>query len=611
MAYSNDLIDAVRQAADIVTVVSSYISVERHGRNYLAICPFHDDKNPSMTINRDKQIYKCFACGAGGNVITFVKNYEKVSFPEAVRKVADLVGFSDPRLVEDAPKIHVDESKKKLFDCIAELNAYYQYGLSVPEGQVARDYLEKRNIDETQQKKYGIGYALNNGELTVRYLLSKGYSLKNIEDIGIVFARSENASDTNVGRVTFPLHDAYGHVVGFSARRLDSVHEKKYVVTRDGALFHKGDLLYNYHNVVSSARHDGYCYVLEGFMDVMALDRAGIPNAVAIMGTALTNEHIELLRKLRCELRLCLDGDEAGQKGMMKMGIQLSKANIPYRFVDYGNDLRDPDEILQQEGKEALKAKMENLLDPIDFQIAFYQRTEKLDTPEERKRVLMGFLPFVKSLPLGIERENYIVKLSKITKYEPDAIRALLAQETPKAETREGAVYRVDSDIDTDLLHPEKALLRRLMIAEKTILYYMLQEPQAVEFFKTKVKDFTIDVYEEVAMAILEYSDAHPGKVDTSGIIGLLESKESEDSGKAAEVVNSLAFEKNHVPFSMKLLSDCLDTIVEEKESIHKTKEVKQALSGDDLKSNAAALDAYAKSKGKNWPKKKKGGSSS
>lgn len=609
MAYSRELIDAVLQAADIVTVVSSYINVEKHGRSYKAICPFHNDTNPSLSISKEKQIYKCFVCNAGGNAISFVKNYTKSSYHDAVKTVADLVGFSDPRLHENAPVKKIDEKQQRLYDCINDLNAFYQYGLTVPEGETARKYLEGRNIDESQQKKYGIGYSLQDGEMTIRYLQNKGYSLKNLEDIGITFAKINGSSDSNAGRVTFPIHDANGQVVGFSARRLDAVHDKKYVNSKDGPIFHKGQILYNYHNVVQSARHDGYCYVLEGFMDVMALDRAGLPNAVALMGTAFTEEQAELLRRLRCELRLCLDGDAAGQNGMMKMSSILSKNGIPYRFVDYGGDKRDPDEILQQEGKEALKAKMETLIDPVDFQISYYQNTRKLETPEERKQVLLAFLPHVISLNEGIEREDYIVKLSKITKYEPDAIRNLIKQGLPKKEQMDGFAYREDMEIP--LIHPERRILQKMLLAERTILYYMLQNNEAVEFFRNYVKDFTDDIYEEVAMSILEYARLHPGKVDTSGIISLLQEKESKQGDEGADLVSQLAFEKNYVPFSMKQLEDCLKTITEEKAHISASRSTKMALTGNDMKKDAQLIAEFAKRKGQSWPNKKKGESSS
>jgi DNA primase len=328
--YDRDLIDKILASADIVTIISAYIPVTKKGRSYVALCPFHDDKNPSLNISKEKQIFKCFVCGTGGNAITFVEKYEKISFEEAVRKVADLINFHDERLEKQAYHAYVNPELTPLYACISDLEKYYQYALSIPEGKLASDYLAGRHISPDQISKYGLGYAPMDGAKTVQYLQAKGHSLKAIEDIGIALAKKEGTSDSNAGRLIFPLFDADGQVVGFSARKLKEEQSPKYVNSPGTRIFDKGKLLFNYQNAKNTARHDGYVYVLEGFMDVMALDKAGIPSAVALMGTSLTNEQISLLRKLNCEVRLCLDGDAPGQAGMMKMITLLNRSGIAF-----------------------------------------------------------------------------------------------------------------------------------------------------------------------------------------------------------------------------------------------------------------------------------------
>lgn len=379
MAYSPELIAALLAQTDIVDVIKAYIPVTKKGRNYMALCPFHDDKHPSLSISPERQIFKCFVCGTAGNAITFVSKYEKISYNEAVRKVADIVGFHDERLLKEAFVPKKDPTIEPLYNCINDLQKFYEYDLNIPEGKIAKDYLAKRNIDDAQVKKYKIGYSLSDGRKTIEFLLAHGHSLKSIEDIGIALA-SANAKDANAGRLIFPLCDPNGQVVGFSARKLSEEQNPKYVNSPETPIFHKGKILYNYHNVKGSARHDGYVYVLEGFMDVMALDKAGISSAVALMGTALSADQIALLRKLNCEIRLCLDGDNAGQIGMMKIITQLNSAGLPYRLVSNPKDLRDPDDILQESGPEALKEAMSHLVDAMDFQINYYLNVKKLET---------------------------------------------------------------------------------------------------------------------------------------------------------------------------------------------------------------------------------------
>jgi len=465
MAYSKELIDTILAQADIVQVIKAYIPVTKKGRNYMAICPSHDDKHPSLSISPERQIFKCFVCGTAGNVFTFVSKYENISYQEAVKKVADIIGFHDERLEKEAFVPKKDLTLEPLYKCIDDLQNLYQYGLSIGEGKEAKDYLAARNIDEGQVKKYKIGYALMDGRKTVEFLLGKGHSLKSIQDIGIALA-SANAKDGNAGRLIFPLCDPNGQVVGFSARKLKKEQDPKYVNSPETPIFHKGRILYNYHNVKGSARHEGYVYVLEGFMDVMALDKAGIPNAVALMGTALSSEQIKLLRKLGCELRLCLDGDAAGQMGMMKMITQLHDSGIPFRLVSNPNDLRDPDDILQESGPEALKEAMSHLVDSMDFQINYYLNVKKLDTAEDKKRVLLYFVKFLQSMEPGIERENYIAKLAEATGYRPAAIRSQISTTKQTKEEAEDIEIAVDQE-NFIRLHPEKVYMKRLMMAEK------------------------------------------------------------------------------------------------------------------------------------------------
>src|SRR5574344_139691 len=328
--YSQDLIDSLLKSSDIVTVISSYISVIKKGRSYVALCPFHDDKHPSLNISKEKQIFKCFSCGTGGNAITFIEKYEKISFDEAVRKLADLVGFHDPRLAKEAYKPAVNPTLEPLYKCINDLENYYKYGLSLEEGKRATDYLAARHIDQTQIARYGLGYAPMDGQKTVAFLQAKGHSLKSIEDIGIALAKASGTADSNAGRLIFPLANPDGQVVGFSARRLGEEDTAKYVNSPETKIFQKSDILYNYHLAKATAHHDGYVYLLEGFMDVMALEKAGMPSAVALMGTNLSANQVNLLRRLNCEVRLCLDGDAAGQEGMMRMISRLNKAALPF-----------------------------------------------------------------------------------------------------------------------------------------------------------------------------------------------------------------------------------------------------------------------------------------
>lgn len=600
--YSQELIDDILKHADIVTVISSYINVIKKGRSYVALCPFHDDKNPSLNISKEKQIFKCFVCGTGGNAITFVEKYEKIPFDAAVRKVADLIGYHDDRLLKQATQVHVDPNLTPLVGCIDDLQKYYVYALSIPEGEKARKYLKDRNIPSDQISKYGLGYAPKDGGQTVEFLRAKGHSLKSIEGVGIALAHADGTADHNAGRLIFPLSDSSGQVVGFSARQLEKDGTSKYINSPDGLLFHKGKILYNYSLIKSSSHRDGYCYLLEGFMDVMALDKAGLPNAVALMGTSLTADQIALLRHLNCEIRLCLDGDAPGQSAMMKIVSQFQRASIPFQVVSNPGDLRDPDDILQEAGPEALKVAMSHLVDAYDFQIDYYQNTKKLDTAEEKRKVMMYFVPFLRNVPAGIDRDNYLVKLSKATGYEPDAIQRQVAQANPGSQTEEETIY-IDETI-TERLHPEQPLLKRLFRAEREVLYYMLSDVDAVKYFENNIEVFYNKVFNDIANYIIEYVRKHETPVEVSALVSEIAASGGDGSDELENEVSTIAMDDWWPPFSQKTIKDCHRAIKEEKEKVFEKTSTQQSLEGKDVKDKARLISDYAKRKAEKWKKK-------
>ncbi len=602
--YDKDLIESVLKHADIINVISSYINVIRKGKNALAVCPFHDDTNPSLNISSEKQIYKCFSCGEGGNAISFVRNYEHVSFDEAVRKVAELSNYDDPRLASQRQAVFVDPEKEPLYKAMEDLNSYYQYALTTREGERARAYLKGRNIPPDQIEKFQIGYAPLDGKATVAYLQAKKHSLKTIEDIGIAFAQLEGTSDRNAGRLIFPLFDPSGRAVGFSARRLQDDGTSKYINSPETKIFHKGETLYNYHNDAKIARHEGYIYLLEGFMDVMALSKCGLP-AIALCGTALTKEQIELLQRLRVEIRVCLDGDAPGQIGMMKILGALQKERLPFRLVSNPGDLRDPDDILQESGADALKEMMGHLVDPSDFALSFYLNTKKPETVADREKVLKKFLPYCASLPPGIQKENYLAKLSKATSFEIEAIRALLA-DAKKAEAapenhehNHGGAPREGKPKENG---PNSNKLYR---AERTILYYMLRESEAVAFFEENLGDFYYPTNNDLANYILDYASSHDGKVNPSQLLGTIQSAGGEEAEDLENSLTALYDDQGQAPYSKKTLEQCKAVIEEEKKELRMRQRAKETFATNDKKAQAEFVASLAKERYKAWQSRK------
>lgn len=596
--YSKDLIESLLKEADIVTVISSFIPVMKKGRGYVALCPFHDDKDPSLSISKERQIFKCFVCNTGGNAIGFVQKYLGISYQDAIRRVAEIVGFNDERLEKEKDEIKIDKIKQPLFDTINDLQSLYQYCLNTSDGKNAQEYLQKRNIDKNQIKKYGIGYAFDDGTKTIEYLQKKGHTLDKIKDIGIVSANSN--SDANAGRLIFPLKDKNGQVVGFSARKMDSkdTESPKYVNSPDTKIFKKSLILYNYDNAKNTARRDGYIYVLEGFMDVLALDKVGMQSAVALMGTSLSAEQIELLRRLNCEIRLCLDGDNPGQKGMMKIILQLNKANIPFRLVCNPKDLRDPDEILQESGEEALKESMNNLVDPFEFQLNYYENVQKLSKKEDKIQVLKYCLPFLESIKNDLERENNIAKLSKVTGYEPSIIRNQIRKISENDDSLEEIAYSNEMKLSDSTIAQRQ--LKRLEAAEKKTLYYMLQNTDAVEYFNKNIFNFYITNYEKIADLIVDYVDRTNEKVNVAILYNEIDQSDETEEIKSTlnKIIANLTDEEvAYEPYTEKNIADCAKVIYQEKGKINKKqsfddklKETPESEKGELLKQYANAI---------------------
>ena len=593
MVYESSLVDDILKQADIVNVISSYINVIRKGRSFVSLCPFHDDKNPSMMISKEKQIFKCFVCGAGGNAISFVEKYERIPFAQAIRKTAEIIGFSDIRLTKPYEQVHVDETLVPLHECIEDLTTYYQYGLATEEGADAREYLEKRHIDQDQQERFRLGYAIKDGKGTISFLEQKGYSLKTIESIGIALAKANGTSDSNAGRLIFPIQDIDGKVIGYSARKLfDETEGPKYVNSPETKLFHKSSILYNFHNAKLSAKHDGYIYVLEGFMDVFALDKIGIKSAIAIMGTALTKEQALILRRLNVEIRLCLDGDSAGQMAMMRIMSVFDAVGLKYRLVSEPGNEKDPDDILQNEGEERLRKYLNMLVDPFEFALNYYQNTNPLGSLEDRQKVINHFLPTLIQIPKGIDLDNRIFKLAKVTRFEPQAIAKFVEEGRNKSRVTTVQV----ANLPEMEFKPFRKDLRRLQNAERQLLYNMFQDKSAVSFYEENVQFFYIEVYRHIALHIIDYLSKHD-ELDVSLLINEIALKESVNKDEIIDEITSLNVKNLYPKANDKTLHEVKNVIKEETQNLYEKEALQKSLIGKTPREQARIIDDYNRRK--------------
>ena len=461
MKISEDVINDIRNSANIVDVIGHYIPLIKKGKSFTALCPFHDDHDPSLSISEDKQIYKCFVCGNGGNVFTFVQNYKKVSFPESVVEVSKIIG--KPIEVDFAPK---KVSKfQPYYDVLNSAIAYSTYLLSGSKlGEKPMKYLENRGISKQEIEYFNIGYNPENNVI-YKYLNSQKYSDENIIKSGICRMLDNGMADVFYNRVLFPIHDMYDNPIAFTARDFEGKSDSKYINSNENIIYTKGDNLYNYHRAKDSAKKSTYVIVCEGVMDVIAYYKAEKYNVVATLGTACTKKQIELLKSLSSNIVLSYDGDKAGQAANMKIGEILLDNGLNVSVIDNDTEL-DPDEIIQKYGKNALRDLEAKQISFIDYAIKYYKKHYNLDNYNDRKQMTIAVSRLIDKLQDEYDRDNYNNELYELTK-----IRKRESTIEDKKQYNDKAV-KASFSID-GLTKAEYTILTQIAMSNKALDYYL------------------------------------------------------------------------------------------------------------------------------------------
>ena len=470
----------VRRRADIADIIGRYIPVFKQGREYKAVCPFHDDHDPSLRINEDLQIFKCFSCGAGGNVFGFVQKFENVSYPEAVEKVAALIGVQ-LSVQGESTRREEDEETARYHRILDETIRFTCYEMGSEEAAAARKYLDERGLNEEIRTKFSIGYNPGNNRLS-RFLKAKGYQEADMTAVNVARVNESGLSDVFGERITFPIHDKNGKPVGFSARTLNPNHPSKYVNTTDTVLFHKGDIVYNAHRAALAARREGKVYVCEGVTDVIAFAKAGMDNAVCTLGTACTERQIDLLRSLSPRIVFCYDGDQPGQNATIKAGRLARSKGAQVSVVDNRTGL-DPDELIRKEGPEALKKLASSELSWMEFVLNFLKARTNFDSYLERKEFVTKARAEIETLDDEMDRRYFTEELSRISGFHIDYV----PRAKPVVSRRESA-----------------KLPEGLESAEEQILAMMLGHKEASQHFSDELGFLQDKLRASVAMLIVD-----------------------------------------------------------------------------------------------------------
>ena len=504
---NNDLANTIRSKVDIVDIIGERIPLVARGKNFFGKCPFHDDNSPSMSVSREKQIYTCFSCHATGNVFTFLMNYDHLDFKEALKYLGNRVGIDtgSVKLTKKSTKFD------KLYDAYNLSLKYYQNNLNSTVGKEAKKYLANRKINEDIIKEFEIGLSLESKDDLTKLLMSKDYDLVTLNRIGL----SNDNHDIYSDRIMFPLYDVYGKVVGFSGRIYKDNGQNKYVNTKETEIFKKGEMLYHYHIAKEECRIKKSVIVMEGFMDVIRASTIDIKNTVALMGTALTKEQINLIKRLSNNIILCLDGDDPGQKATLNIGDTLLKQNVEVKVIVLPNP-DDPDTYILNNGKEKFEGLIENAINFSDYKMKKMRENVNFKSDEETSDYINEVIKETAKIDDPIRREVILKRLAKEFDIGYNTlemrINTLLEKKEPKKEE----------------FIPKKVVAKKdkYLKAYEQIIYFMLNNDWVITQVENERLIFPTEVMRTTVSEITYYYKKY-GNINVADFYTYIQDKEN------------------------------------------------------------------------------------
>lgn len=412
-------LDELYARSDIVSVVSAYVSLKKDGRRYWGLCPFHNEKTPSFSVNADLNLYYCFGCKAGGNVVQFVMEMERVSFQEAVKILAEKNHMSLPEMQEDPDYERKRSERERLLAANREAAHFYHDQLWQPEGKHILEYLHQRGLDDGTIRKFGLGAAADQWDGLLQHLEQKGYSKREAALAGLAVEKGDHHYDMFRNRAMFPIIDQQGHVLGFGGRAMGDA-KPKYLNTADTPVFNKRKGVYAI-NLVKKIRDLKRILLVEGYMDVVAVTQAGIPGAVATLGTSLTNEQARLLKRYGPEVWIAYDGDEAGQHAIERAIAIFEQEEVPVKVLSFPDKL-DPDEMIRQRGADAFQAVRP--MGAVAFRMQRLRSQFDMDTQDGRTEYAKACANLLKAVKEPVEMENHLEALSVQTGFSKEVLMA-------------------------------------------------------------------------------------------------------------------------------------------------------------------------------------------
>ncbi len=513
MYYPEEVIEEVRMRSDIVDIISGYVKLQKKGSNLFGLCPFHQEKSPSFSVSPSRQMYHCFGCGVSGNVITFVMEYENYSFREALEMLADRAGVKLPKMEYSKEAKAQADLKAALLEINKLAANYFYYQLKQPQGRQGYEYFTNRKLTDETIRRFGLGYSNKVSDDLYRYLKSKGYDDSILKETGLVTIEERGARDKFWNRVMFPIMDVNSRVIGFGGRVLGDG-EPKYLNSPETKLFDKSRNLYGL-NYARTSR-EKYMLLCEGYMDVIAMHQSGFTNAVASLGTALTEQHAMLLKRYTDQVILTYDSDGAGVKAALRAIPILKRAGISTKVLNM-RPYKDPDEFMKNLGPEEFRKRIETARNSFLYEIDVLKSRYQMEDPEQKTEFYNQTARKLLQFSEALERDNYIQAVSREFFINYEDLRQLVNRLGSqyggglKPETEEGTVRRSEGR--------KKDKEEGIRQSERLLLTWLIEDPGLFDKIEGIIgpEDFVKPLYREAAEAVFKAHES--GTVNPAAIL--------------------------------------------------------------------------------------------
>lgn len=516
MPLPPEFLDRLKAANPIAEVMGSYVDLKRTGRDYVCLCPFHNERTPSCHVHPDKEFFHCFGCGAGGDVITFTMRYNNLDYWEAVKLLAERGGVPLPE--DDQFRRGGTDIRKRIYEMNKKAARFFYDKLRSPEGKVCREYLARRGLKAETIMKYGMGFAPNSWSELKSYMLSEGYSEEELEKASLISRSQRNTKNTFdffVNRAMFPFFDLRGNIVGFGGRILDGDDKRKYLNSKETPVYNKNKFLFSMNFAKNVSVKSKKILLCEGNLDVISLNQAGFENAVASCGTALTPEQAKLIKNYADEAVICYDADEAGQKATRRAIGILTEAGLKATVIKM-NGAKDPDEYINKFGRAAFANLLDHSQGAVNFELAKAMDGIDMSTEVGKSDYMKRIYDVLTDIRSPVERDIYISKVAQEQGISKQSINAEIDYiMRRRAKNREKQEWRNIQSFTNrrDRLNPEAASHPKENIAEQEIIYFLLCNPDFCRDISQKlppeklVTQFNRRVYESLVRKIMNDED--------------------------------------------------------------------------------------------------------